>query len=193
MNIGLPTVFVRTQGCNLRCNWCDTSYAWEAEGKEVGFDDIILRLERYATKRVCITGGEPLLQKDIFELLDGFHGYHVSIETNGSLDISGLVGKEVMISMDFKTPSSGMEREMSDHNLELLRPSDQLKFVIEGREDYLFSKDILMNYDIVAQSVFQPVWGSDISQIAEMVLEDDLDVRVLPQLHKYIWGEKRRV
>ncbi len=193
INIGLPTVFVRTQGCNLRCTWCDTSYAWELDGEDIGIDVVIRRLERYSTRRICVTGGEPLLQDDIYDLLNSLKGYSVSVETNGSLDISRLTEMDVMLSMDYKTPSSGMEEQMLDDNVGILHPSDQLKFVIFDENDHEFAVDVLLKYEPKAVVVFQPAWRTDIRSVVNRVLEDDLDVRVLPQLHKFIWGEKRGV
>ncbi len=159
------------------------------EGEEVSPEYIYGKIGEYSTDRLCITGGEPLLQKDLYQLLDGIQGYRVSVETNGSLDISKLAERNLMISMDYKTPSSGMEDRMLNANLGKLRSCDQLKFVIAHGADYFFATKILGSNEVLAEVIFQPVWGVDISTLADKVLDDELDVRVLPQLHKYIWGD----
>ncbi len=191
-NIGLPTTFIRTAGCNLRCEWCDTKYAWE-DGEEMNINEIKKEVKEIGCRRVCITGGEPLLQKDIYELIDSLQGYQVSIETNGSIDIGKLMDKEVMVSMDHKTPSSQMTGKMKHENLELLREEDQLKFVIADEEDYEFSSNLLEKKEIDCEIILQPVDNQRIRDIAGWALEDGLEVRVLPQLHKIIWGDKRGV
>ncbi|MEF8873313.1 MAG: radical SAM protein [Candidatus Thermoplasmatota archaeon] len=191
--IGLPTVFVRTAGCNLRCEWCDTKYGWE-DGEEMSVKEIKEEIEDFSCERVCITGGEPLLQDDLNELMDLLlPSKHVTVETNGSLSIKELVDRRVKVSMDYKTPSSQMTEEMDCENLGLLRKDDQLKFVIADEEDYEFSSNLLQRNEVGCETIFQPVDNQKIRQIAEWVLDDGLDVRVLPQLHKIIWGDKREV
>ncbi|MFP4143464.1 MAG: 7-carboxy-7-deazaguanine synthase QueE, partial [Thermoplasmata archaeon] len=193
IKIGLPTTFVRTSGCNLRCEWCDTRYAWEG-GEEMEVSDILEKIDEIGCSRVCVTGGEPLLQDDILSLIDQLlENYEISVETNGSIDLYKLVERDLMVSMDYKTPSSKMEKEMRDENLKLLRKNDQLKFVISDEEDYEFSKDILKKFDPRCEVIFQTEESFDIRQLAGSVLEDDLDVRVLPQLHKMIWNDKECV
>ncbi len=193
IKIGLPTSFVRTSGCNLRCEWCDTRYAWEG-GEEMSVGEIESRLEEIGCQRVCVTGGEPLFQDEIMSLIDALlENYEVSVETNGSFDISDLVGKDMTVSMDYKTPSSGMEDRMLDSNLDLLREKDQLKFVILDREDYEFSVELLKRLDVNCEIIFQPGGEKGLRDVAEWVVEDGLDVRVLPQLHKVIWGEREGV
>lgn len=193
-DIGRPAVFIRLTGCNLRCRWCDTTYAFY-DGREMEIDAIMEDVKKYGIKRVCITGGEPLLQKDelallVDELLKG--GYEISIETNGSLPID-WIDERVMISMDWKTPSSGESKKMLEDNLTNLRKKDQLKFVIADDRDYGYAKKFLKEKgDLLGcEVIFQPVGGTDIREIAEKVLRDGLDVRVLPQLHKLIWGNER--
>lgn len=193
INIGLPTIFIRTQGCNLRCRWCDTDYAQDSDIEEIGLEDIITHLEELPYGRICLTGGEPLLQEDIYDLIDRLMPRDISVETNGSIDISELVKREVMISMDYKTPSSGMDDRMCHDNINKLREDDQLKFVLKNKEDHKFAVDILRSNMIKAEVIFQPAWGTDHKVIVGMVLDEGIDVRVLPQLHKYIWGEKRGV
>jgi len=192
--IGRPTVFIRLTGCNLRCRWCDTAYAFY-DGREMGIYEIIEDVEKYGIKRVCITGGEPLLQKDeltvlVDELLKG--GYEISIESNGSLPIDGI-DERVMISMDWKTPSSGESEKMLESNLLHLKKKDQLKFVIADENDYEYAEKFLKEKgDLLhCEVIFQPVGGTDIKSISEKILMDGVDVRVLPQLHKLIWGNER--
>ncbi|MFW6048027.1 MAG: 7-carboxy-7-deazaguanine synthase QueE [Candidatus Natronoplasma sp.] len=192
-DIGLPTIFVRTASCNLRCEWCDTKYAWKG-GKEIEIEKIKDKLDEIECQRVCITGGEPLLQDDLIKLVDMLlPKYELSIETNGSLDISEIVEKDLKVSMDYKTPSSKMEDEMKQDNLPFLRKRDQLKFVISDRDDYEFSKKILERFDLRCEIVFQTEESIDIKELAEYVLEDRLEVRVLPQLHKIIWADQKGV
>ncbi|MBS3789489.1 MAG: radical SAM protein [Candidatus Thermoplasmatota archaeon] len=192
IKIGLPTTFVRTSSCNLRCEWCDTRYAWEG-GEEMDISEIMEKIDEIGCSRVCITGGEPLLQDDILSLIDQLlENYEISVETNGSIDISELVERDLMVSMDYKTPSSKMNNKMRKENLNLLRKTDQLKFVISDKKDYNFSLNVIESFDLECKTIFQPVEEGDldIKELAESVLEDGLDVRVLPQLHKIIWKEE---
>lgn len=191
-NIGLPTIFLRTTGCNLRCDWCDTRYAWD-EGEEMKVKEVKKAIDDFDCNRICITGGEPLLNEDIYKLIDILTtDYSISVETNGSLDISKLKEKNVMISMDYKTPSSSMEDKMNEKNLALLKETDQLKFVIFDEKDYNFSKRVLRENNIQSEIIFQPVEGKEMEEIADAVIEDNLEVRVLPQLHKIIWDDETR-
>ncbi len=193
--VGKPTVFVRLTGCNLRCTWCDTEYAFY-EGKDMSIREIMKEVEKYGIGRVCITGGEPLLQKESLELTDRLieKGYEVSIETNGSLPIEGI-NKKAVISMDWKTPSSGETEKMRKENLKYLEEKDQLKFVIAGEEDYTYSRNFLEENreKIGCEIIFQPLGGLNIKWLAKRILEDKMDIRVLPQLHKIIWGEEKGV
>jgi len=191
--MGLPTIFVRTGGCNLKCDWCDTKYAWEG-GKEMSVKKIRKAVQDFCASRVCLTGGEPLIQDEIYELIDVLkEGYDITVETNGSLDISRLTEMDLMISMDYKTPSSSMSEKMMDNNLDLLRKRDQLKFVIADKDDYEYTKDIINDHDIESDIILQPKGGKKLERIVEWVLDDNLEVRVLPQLHKIIWGDKKGV
>ena len=191
--IGLPTVFVRLTGCNLRCSWCDTKYAF-TEGKEMKIQDIMEEVERYGIKRVCLTGGEPLLQEGsrilMKELLD--KGYHIVLETNGSLPIDA-VDERVLISMDWKTPSSREQDKMLESNLKYLKKKDQLKFVIADEGDYRYALHIIESHELGTEIIFQPLGGMNLRWLAERIIEDRVDVRVLPQLHKVIWGDERGV
>lgn len=191
--IGVPTYFIRSVGCNLDCAWCDTKYSFDG-GTEVSVDEIVesARDERY----ICITGGEPMIQKEFPELLDRLlaEGKHVTIETNGSVSLKDLPDSEnVLISMDVKCPSSKMTDRMDWNNLALLRPKDQLKFVLADEGDYEFAVDIVRRYDPDTEIIFSPVGGMEARPIAERVVESGLNVRVLLQLHKIIWGNMKGV
>ncbi|MGC8663874.1 MAG: 7-carboxy-7-deazaguanine synthase QueE [Thermoplasmata archaeon] len=193
--IGVPMAFVRFTGCNLRCKWCDTKYAWE-DGNEMALDEIINEVKKFPTKWVCLTGGEPLLQKDIYKLIDRFLSmeYNIIVETNGSISIENIPCEEnVIVDMDIKTPSSGMSQFNDYSNLELLSRKDYLKFIIEDDIDYNFMKDILKSYNINCDIIVQPEGNKNLKNLAEKILNDGLNVRVLPQLHKIIWGDRRGV
>jgi 7-carboxy-7-deazaguanine synthase len=191
--IGTPTTFVRMTGCNLRCSWCDTKYAYE-EGEEMSSEDIITKIKAYSQNHVCITGGEPLLQDDVISLIQNLvnEGYEVCLETNGSKSIEDIpcLGSMV-ISLDIKCPSSGMHEKMDFSNLELLSLNDQLKFIIADLNDYEYAKEIIAKYKPICSLIMTPVGGRKLKELAEWVLADGLNVRVLPQLHKLIWGEKK--
>ncbi len=190
---GLPTTFVRLTGCNLRCDWCDTKYAYE-EGEEMSIPDIVVQVGELGNEQVCVTGGEPLRQTDTPTLVDRLieMGYLVTLETNGSKSIEPLqCSSNLMISLDIKCPSSGESDKMNFSNLVLLSPNDQLKFIIADKEDYEYGKKILVEYEAVCNVIMTPVGGIDLKELAEWVLQDKLRVRVLPQLHKIIWGDER--
>jgi 7-carboxy-7-deazaguanine synthase len=194
--IGTPTVFVRTCGCNLECVWCDTAYAREEEGTEMSLSDVLKRVSDCGIPFVCLTGGEPLLQKDIYEMIDVFlkNSFHVSIETNGSVSLEEVpCSNDLLISMDIKCPSSGMSGRMMMENLELLSPADQLKFVVADEKDLLFAEKILKEHGVLCHVILTPVGGLDLRPVAEWVLRKKLRVRVLPQLQKIIWGQRRGV
>lgn len=193
--MGIPNIFIRTTGCNLRCIYCDTTYAYEG-GNQLDIDAILEKIKKYPCKKICITGGEPLLQKDlnllIEELID--NNYEILIETNGSFDIEKIEKKKViLISLDIKCPSSEMHKEMNFENIEKILKKDQLKFVIKNKKDYDYAKDIIKKYKPKCRIYFQPVWKSNIKELAKWILEDDLDVILGVQLHKIIWGEKTGV
>ncbi len=199
VEIGLPTVFVRLFACDLRCTWCDSMYAVEGtDFKEMTIEEVTAEIERFNCKRVCFTGGEPLIQQKGLEILakDLVHDeYNIILETSGHKDPPSVFWTDsCLISMDCKCPGSGMEKRMDFELMEKLRPKDQLKFVIQDEADYEYAKGILKKYKIRANIVFQPVYGSSLKWLTERVLEDRLErVRVLPQLHKIIWGEIRGV
>ena len=191
--IGTPTVFIRTTGCNLRCTWCDSQYAYE-EGKEMKVDDIVREVRSFKCLDVCITGGEPLLQPNMTLLIRKLleRGHQVVLETNGSMMVRNLPSTpRLVISMDVKCPSSGMHDRMCFSNIKYHKDTDQLKFVLKNENDYEYAKGIILKFRPLANVIFQPVGGRSIRPIAEKVLRDKLDVRVLFQMHKLIWGDER--
>lgn len=197
IEIGLPTVFVRLFACDLRCTWCDTMYA--VEGRDfidMTINEVKSEIEKFQCIRVCITGGEPLIQRDEVEQLTKdlvSEGFNILLETSGHKDPPSVFWTDsCLISMDCKCPSSKMEEKMDFALFEKLRPKDQLKFVIKDEVDYNYAKEILKSYQIKASIIFQPVYGTNLKWLTEKTLEDKLEkVRILPQLHKFIWGEKR--
>ncbi|KYK21472.1 hypothetical protein AYK24_09055 [Thermoplasmatales archaeon SG8-52-4] len=191
---GLPNIFIRTTGCNLRCSFCDTKYAYDL-GKEMSLDDIIKTISKYPCNYVCLTGGEPLLQKETQKLIKLLleRNYKLSIETNGSINIKELSGKSVMISLDIKCPSSKMHERNDFSNIQLLRKDDQLKFIIKDKKDYEYAKEIIKKYKPKCMIFFQPVWGIRPEKIAKWIISDGLDIKLGLQIHKIIWGDKRQV
>ncbi|GJM16590.1 MAG: 7-carboxy-7-deazaguanine synthase [Thermodesulfobacteriota bacterium] len=199
LEIGLPTVFVRLFACDLRCNWCDTMYAVEGRDfREHPVSEVLSEIEKYECKRVCITGGEPLIQiKEVEELSNHLinDNYKILLETSGhKMPPPILWAENSTISMDCKCPSSSMQHKMDFDLFVKLRAKDQLKFVIQDEIDYKYARGILNSYNIKANIIFQPTHGSDLGWITKKVIDDKLEfVRVLPQLHKIIWGDKRGV
>ena len=188
---GRPCVFVRLTGCNLRCSYCDTKYAYE-EGIELEIGEIIDRVAFYQCPLVEVTGGEPLMQKETPALIRRFldEGYEVLLETNGSQDISQVDGRCVKI-VDIKCPSSGEADKNDFENLNRLSDKDEIKFVISDREDYEYAKkmlDLLGSNPLTVKAIhFSPVFAKlDPKTLANWILEDNLDVRLHLQLHKYI-------
>lgn len=193
--MGLPNIFIRTTGCNLRCSFCDTTYAYET-GEEMSIEEIINRIRKHPCNYVCITGGEPLLQEEIAQLIDVLleKKYVICLETNGSIDIENLVGKKsLLISLDIKCPSSAMHEKMNFNNVSLLTCNDQLKFIIQNREDYEYAKKNIKKYKPQSAIFFQPIWGINLKELSSWVLNDGLDVRIGLQLHKIIWGDRKGV
>ncbi len=188
---GVRTTFVRTARCNLRCRWCDTPYSL-GPGRERSIPSLVREVERHRTRFVCLTGGEPLLQRDARALVAELsrRGITTVIETGGSLDVRPYLEFErVVLSLDVKCPSSRMSGHNRWANLDHLRPEDVVKFVIGDRADYLYAKRVLRKYPNLPTVVFQPVWGSDAGKLGDWVLKDRLDVRVMLQEHKVLWGD----
>ncbi len=194
LQMGLPTVFVRAIGCNLRCRWCDTTYSFEG-GTEMTIDEIMDAIGD--CPRVCLTGGEPLIQSEMPELIRRLiaAGKQIDIETNGSVDLSDVPADPlILISMDMKCPSSGMNDRMLVSNVGLLSMKDQLKFVIDTQEDLDYAVEFVKTHKPATNVIFGPVGGTGrLEWLTERVLAEGIDVRVLPQLHKIIWGDKRAV
>jgi len=189
---GFPTVFVRLTGCPLRCGYCDTAYAFSG-GDWRSFASILKEVKSYRAQYVCVTGGEPLAQPNCAGLLEQLcdERYEVSLETSGALDIVGL-DPRVTIVMDIKTPGSGEADRNILANLDMLKNSDQLKFVICSREDYEWSKSFCAQYDLgnKCSVLYSPSQGQlEPRALAEWILEDRLRVRFQVQLHKYLWGD----
>jgi 7-carboxy-7-deazaguanine synthase len=193
--VGLPCVFVRLTYCNLRCSYCDTAYAFY-EGTDMELDEVLKSIEHYRCSLVEITGGEPLLQKEVFQLMDELVSlkYTVLLETGGSIDV-GDVNPNVIKIMDLKCPSSGECERNNYRNLDKLQPHDELKFVIGNREDYVWSKQMLEQhrlqerFRVLFSTVFQKLSPR---QLVEWILEDSLNVRFQLQAHKYIWDPTQK-
>ena len=188
---GLPCVFVRLTYCNLRCTYCDTEYAFY-EGKDISIPAIIAEVKKYDYKLVEITGGEPLVQMDeCLELMKQLcdDGFEVLIETGGSLPIKNI-DPRVKIIIDLKCPSSGMEKKNLYENIDYLKQTDELKFVIGNREDYNWTMDALKKYRLEnkCKILFSVVFGKlEPIQLVSWILEDKLKVRFQLQMHKFIW------
>jgi len=188
---GLPATFIRLAACNLRCSWCDTTYSF-GRGTPHSLDQIIDQVKEYGCGHVCVTGGEPLLQKNVHPLMshlcDG--GYSVSLETGGSLTIAG-VDSRVTIIMDIKCPDSGMSHKNLWSNIELLKSHNEVKFVINGEKDYQYAKEICEKYELytrVKDVLFSPVFGElNPRVLVQWILNDKLPVRLNLQIHKMIW------
>lgn len=192
---GLPFAFVRLTGCNLRCAWCDTPYAYEG-GEEYREEEIVARVERFGIPRVTVTGGEPLLQPGTFDLVRAFldREYTVQVETNGAVPLEGLDPRAIRI-MDVKGPSSGEAGRMRWENFGLLSSRDEVKFVIADEADYLHAKEVLARYSKKGgfQALLSPATGRmPPERLAGWMVADALDARFQLQLHKIVWGPDRR-
>jgi 7-carboxy-7-deazaguanine synthase len=192
---GVPCTFIRMTGCNLRCSYCDTVYAYD-EGTELTEEEILDKVREIGLKTVEITGGEPLLQEEVLSLVQRLldSGWKVLIETNGSQDMLNIDGRAVII-MDVKTPGSGMPDTLKLSNLSLLKPEDEVKFVITDRKDYEWSKTFVREHSLEGKCtlLFSPAFGSlDPQDLSNWILEDRLEVRLNLQLHKYIYGPEAR-
>lgn len=193
-NSGKPTVFIRTAGCPFRCTYCDTEYAF-TEGKQVKISEIISKVKSYGSNYVTVTGGEPLAQTNIKVLLTTLleNLFKVSLETSGLVDICD-VPQGVEIVMDIKTPSSKENHKNIKSNLSLIKNNDVLKFVIGNKSDYEWSKKYIIenNLMLFKNIYFSPVHENlELSEIADWILRDRLNVTLQLQLHKYIWGNER--
>ena len=192
---GLPCVFVRLTYCNLRCAYCDTEYAFY-EGKDYSIDGILTEVKRYDCKLVEITGGEPLVQDECFDLMKKLcdEGFKVLLETGGSIPINN-VDKRVKIIMDLKCPSSQMMKKNLYENIDHIKATDEIKFVIGNREDYEWTKDIMATYDLSNKGhvLLSPAYGMlDPQDLIQWMLKDRINARLNLQLHKYIFGPDTR-
>jgi 7-carboxy-7-deazaguanine synthase len=190
---GLPCVFVRLTGCNLRCHWCDTAYAFYG-GQKMTQDEVLVRVGQLGGRLVELTGGEPLLQKEVVPLSAELiaRGWRVLIETSGERFIGDLP-KEVVKIMDVKCPGSGEGGKFCFENLKELEPQDQVKFVIQDETDYQFAREFMERHQLnerVREVIYSPVFGA--RRLSEWILRDGLDVRLGMQLHKFIWDPETR-
>jgi 7-carboxy-7-deazaguanine synthase len=189
--VGWPTVFVRLTGCPLRCQYCDTAYAFHG-GEWHTVDQILAQVASHGVRHVCVTGGEPLAQKNCLPLLGALcdAGYVVSLETSGAIDVS-TVDPRVIRVVDIKTPGSAEVTRNRWDNLALLKEQDQIKFVLCSRQDYDWAKDILAQYGLPARCtvLFSPSHGQVApTELADWIVADRLPVRMQLQLHKILWG-----
>lgn len=189
--VGWPTIFIRLTGCPLRCGYCDSAYAFYG-GEWRSFDEILAQVRELGARHVCVTGGEPLAQKNCLELMRRLcdEGYQVSLETSGSIDVS-KVDTRVARVVDIKTPGSGEVARNRWENLSLLTPQDEIKFVLCGREDYDWAKQIIAEHQIAGRSpiLFSPSQDQlDPRALADWIVADRLNVRFQLQLHKVLWG-----
>ncbi len=192
---GLPCTFIRLTGCNLRCSYCDTQYAYH-EGKELTEDEIMNEVRHASVRLVEITGGEPLLQRGVYHLVTRLldEGYTVLIETNGSLSIENIDRRAIII-LDIKTPGSGMCEEMDLSNLDHIKSTDEIKFVITSRIDYEWSKEIMNKYKLrdKCQFLLSPAFGVLSSEdLSKWMIRDGIKARLNLQIHKYIYNPDKR-
>lgn len=193
---GLPCVFIRLTGCNLRCHWCDTAYAFYG-GQRMSVEEVIGRVRQLGGKLVELTGGEPLLQKEIYPLSAQLlsEGYRVLIETSGERCVGDLPRPVVKV-LDVKCPGSGESEKFCFDNLAVLERKDQVKFVILDENDYRYARDFMKRHDLrsrVDEVIFSPVFGRlTPRELAEWILRDGLEVRMGLQLHKFIWDPDAR-
>ena len=194
LSSGLPTIFIRLTGCPLRCQYCDTSYAF-TEGKKKSFEKIIEEIKKYKCMNVTITGGEPLSQKntkDFINLLIS-DSYNVSVETSNAVSIKNINDATTIV-LDIKTPDSNESDKNLIENYKFLKKCDQIKFVICSKSDYQWAKDYINKYELneICNIIMSPSFGEmDIQMLAEFMLKDNLPVRLQTQLHKLIWNDQR--
>ena len=192
--IGRPTTFVRLTGCPLRCHYCDTEYAFSG-GELLTLSEILDRVRRFGVPHVTVTGGEPLAQVEVRQLMELLveAGFKVSLETSGALSIADI-DPNVSVVMDLKTPGSGESHRNLIKNISLLKSSDQVKFVITSREDYEWARFQVDQFGLdrrVDDVLFSPSFGEvQPTMLAAWILEDRLPVRMQLQLHKILWGDK---
>lgn len=192
--LGLPTVFVRLTGCPLRCNYCDTAYAFSG-GEVLTLDAILSKVRSFSPRYICVTGGEPLAQPNCLPLMEQLceAGYSVSLETSGALDVSA-VDPRVSRVMDLKTPDSSESHRNLYSNIDALGSNDQVKFVICSRADYDWARFQVDRFGLVGrvgEVLFSPSHGQvEARALAEWIVQDNLPVRFQMQLHKYLWNDE---
>lgn len=191
-SVGWPTVFIRLTGCPLRCQYCDTAYAFHG-GKNFSLSEILDRVKEFNTRYITVTGGEPLAQPACLSLMEMLcdQNYIVSLETSGALDVSKVDSRVIRV-IDLKAPGSSEVHRNLWSNISWLKSNDQIKFVISNHQDYLWSKEILNQYHLsdICTVLFSPSFGQvENQQLAEWILKDQLPVRFQTQLHKVIWGD----
>ncbi|HMN46239.1 MAG TPA: 7-carboxy-7-deazaguanine synthase QueE [Povalibacter sp.] len=191
-SVGWPTVFVRLTGCPLRCQYCDTAYAFHG-GEWHSLDQILDKVASFGARHVCVTGGEPLAQKSCLELMQRLcdAGYHVSLETSGAMDIGGVDPRVTRV-VDVKTPASGELERNRYENLDRMRVDEQVKFVICSREDFEWSRDLVKQQSLHERCtvLFSPSYRQvEPRDLAQWILDERLPVRLQVQLHKYLWGD----
>jgi len=193
---GLPTTFVRLAACNLRCSWCDTPYSF-GRGTATPLEAVVRKVEQNGCPYVCITGGEPLLQENVHSLMKRLCdlGYRLSLETGGSLSIE-KVDPRVSVILDIKCPGSGMAHKNRLENLALLKPIDEVKFVLKERSDYDWAKALCEEKELFSRKpevLFSPVHGIlNPQELVGWILEDKIPVRLNLQIHKFIWSPETK-
>ncbi len=193
---GIPMLFIRFTGCNLRCAYCDTTYAY-SEGGKYTLNELLNTVNESDFDYVLLTGGEPLIQKDLISLLKGIKNKKILIETNGSIDISPFQLENTRLIVDIKTPGSKESNSNNFKNLSILRQCDELKIVIMDRDDYDWAKDLIEEYNLIDRDIvinFSPaIPFLKPHLLAEWIVQDRLKVRFNLQIHKIIWGDRRGV
>lgn len=192
--VGIPTTFVRLTGCPLRCNYCDTTYAFSG-GNSMTLDEIMQAVKSLPATYVCVTGGEPLAQKNCITLLKILcdEGYNVSLETSGALDVTSVDGRVSKV-LDVKTPASGEAEKNLWGNLEHLNAHDEVKFVLCDEADYVWAKQVCQKHRLTEKCavLFSPAQGQlEARDLADWILRDKLQVRLQMQLHKLLWGNQQ--
>lgn len=191
---GQLAIFIRFNGCNLRCSYCDTGYALKGKNNFISLDDLVKEIKKYKTKNITLTGGEPLLQDDLLELIKILPDYRFNIETNGTLDIENYLLENTIITMDIKTPLSKTRDQNRYSNIKKLRKNDNLKFVVGNKEDIKFAYKVIELYKPISNIYFSPIFnqitGDEIVEEIKKYGNDKIKLQL--QIHKYIWSPDKR-